>query len=342
LKPLTLRWVVLGFAAGAFFTFWQLWTPLVLAAWFAHLARPLNVRLSRWMGKKERGAAVATVLLVILGLTPIALIVLSLAADARQMISRATESGGAMQALGVLIGNNDGENQLPSAGQLDANAAAALARKHGMSAFGTLSRIAGATTSAIIGLVVFVYGFYVFLVRGTAISNWIHDHAPMDRRYVSRFGAAFIETGRGLIVGFGLTASLQGLVATIGYLVIGLSHALVLGLLTAIAAFLPAIGTGLVWVPLAIALAARGSWGKAAAVLGIGMVISIADNFIRPALSRYGKLDLSVFVLFVAMLGGFAAFGAWGIVLGPLLVRLALEGLEILREERIKQRPAAS
>ncbi len=330
---------MLALAIGAFLTFWPLWAPLVLGAWLAQLARPINERLSRWMGKKERAAALVTVLMVLLGLTPLALIGISLAADAKNMIERVIGSGSAMQALSVLIGTN---GDAKSTGEVDTQAAADLARQHGMSAFGTISRIAGATTTAIIGIVVFVYAFYVFLVRGSAIARWIQQRAPMDERHVARFGNAFVETGRGLIVGFGLTAAIQGVVAGVGYLLIGLPHALVLGMLTGIAAFLPAIGTGLVWVPLAIGLGIAGNWGQAALVLALGSVVSLGDNFVRPALSRYGKLNLSVFVLFVSMLGGFAAFGAWGLVLGPLLVRLAVEGFEILREERQKNRPAAT
>ncbi len=42
--------------------------------------------------------------------------------------------------------------------------------------------------------------------------------------------------------------------------------------------------------------------------------------------------DFRSFVVFVAMLGGLSAFGAWGLVLGPLFVRLMLEALELVRE----------
>jgi len=42
---------------------------------------------------------------------------------------------------------------------------------------------------------------------------------------------------------------------------------------------------------------------------------------------------MPTFLLLAAMLGGLAIFGPWGVALGPLLVRLAVEGLEILREQ---------
>ena len=68
-------------------------------------------------------------------------------------------------------------------------------------------------------------------------------------------------------------------------------------------------------------------------MVAIGIVVSTADNFVRPILSRYGSLRMPTFLLLTSMLGGLAIFGPWGVALGPLMVRLAVEGLEILREE---------
>lgn len=51
-------------------------------------------------------------------------------------------------------------------------------------------------------------------------------------------------------------------------------------------------------------------------------------------LSRKAHLDLPMFLLFIAMLGGIAMFGAWGLLLGPLLVRLAVEALRLGRARR--------
>jgi predicted PurR-regulated permease PerM len=336
----TLRWVVLALSIGAFLTLWPLWAPLVVAAWFAQIARPMHLRLSGWMGKKERGAALATVLLIIVCLAPISVVLASLATDAVDLIDKLSKSRGSREAIGMVL--NGGNVGADNPANLNVETATGLVQRHGASALGTITKIAGATTTAVIGVVVFIYGFYVFLVHGRRSYDWIADNAPLERRDVSRLASAFNETGRGLIVGIGLTAVLQGVVAAIGFLLIGLSHALVFGLLTAFAALIPSIGTGLVWVPLAAGLAIGGDWGKMAAVVVIGLVISIADNFVRPALSRYGKLDLPMYALFVAMLGGFAAFGAWGLLLGPLLIRMTVEGLRLLRERRAPERASTA
>ena len=104
-----------------------------------------------------------------------------------------------------------------------------------------------------------------------------------------------------------------------------------LGLLTAFAALIPSVGTALVWVPLGVGLAIGGRTGEAIAVVVLGCVVAVVDNIVRPVLSRHAHLDLPTFLLFIAMLGGIAMFGAWGLLLGPLFVRLGVEALRIGR-----------
>lgn len=326
-----LRWTVVLLALGAFLALKPLWVPLIMAAWSALLARPLYERLTnRWRHKRQT-AGVLTVLLVLICLTPFVVVALSLASEATRLVHDLLQSKSGAGALHTFFRSGDSDIK-PT--DLDARRAIELARKHGLGALGMAQTLFGAATTAIIGVVVFVFAFYTFLVDGERAYQWFASRSPLPPRSFERLASAFAETGRGLIIGVGLTALLQGVAGGIGYLIVGLPQALVLGLLTVLAALIPSVGSGLVWVPVTIVLFVGDRRGAALAVLIIGCVISVLDNFVRPALSRYGKLELPTFVLFVAMLGGIAAFGAWGLILGPLFVRLAAEGLSILRDNK--------
>jgi predicted PurR-regulated permease PerM len=149
-----------------------------------------------------------------------------------------------------------------------------------------------------------------------------------------RLAGAFVETGRGLIVGAGLTSLLQASVATAVYAALDLPRAIVLGAMTFVASIIPAVGTSVVWLPVAVALGIRGEYVQATIVLLAGaLVISTIDNVTRPIFQRWGgKLDLPAFVLLLAAFGGLGAFGPAGLVLGPLSLRLAREVLVIARE----------
>jgi predicted PurR-regulated permease PerM len=91
-----------------------------------------------------------------------------------------------------------------------------------------------------------------------------------------------------------------------------------------------------------VGLAITDRWGHAVIMTAVGvLVIGFADNLLRPLLSRHGSVQLPTFVLLVAMFGGLATVGAWGLILGPLLVRLAVEAVSIERDKRVALAKAA-
>lgn len=327
--------IVLGVAALAIFA--PMWAPLVLAAWFAHMTRPLLNRLTRRrFAKRKRAAGVIVVVLMLLMLAPIALMVVSIASSAVDMVHRVSQSKGGASALRSIV-ETDGSGGLHlSQAMKTPEKLMDVAKQHGTRAWTMITQLGRLTANVIIGFFVFLLGAYTFLVEGEGAYKWCRTHAPIRPELVDRFAKAFNETGRGLLVGVVLTGLVQSVIATITYLVLGVPSALVLGLLTFFASLIPSVGTGLVWAPVAAGLALTGKTGAAIALVVIGVgVISLVDNFLRPVFSRYGSLDLPTFVLLVTMFGGLALFGAWGLVLGPLFVRLFVEALRIAREERL-------
>jgi len=332
------RWTLLGLCLAAFVALLPLWAPVLLAAWSAILARPLHARLVGRVGGRSGAAGVITVVLVVVALAPVLLVALSLFGAAVELLEKLQQSGGKRDALWALLSS---EPNL-SLDRWDGRRVVEFVRQYGAGALSAANTVVGAATAIGVGAFVFVFGFYTFLVDGRRAWSWVLTHSPLPRRHMARLGDAFVETGHGLLVGVGLTAVLQGFVATIGYLAIGVPQPLVLGLLTTFAALVPSVGTGLVWVPVSIGLLLAGERGPALAILALGLFVSVVDNFLRPALSRYAELRLPTFVLLIAMLGGMAAFGAWGLLLGPLFVRLAIEALRIWRESRAPEPPVAS
>lgn len=336
--PEAIKTVLILLGVGALAIFVPMWAPLVLAAWFAHLTRPLLNRVTHKLQKRRRAAGVLVLVAFLLLMTPIVLLTISVASSAVELVQRVaqTKGGGAADALKSIVTMDDKGGISLGESVKTPDKIADLMRQHGARAWTTLNTIAGATARGLIGFFVFLLGAYTLLVDGEAAYAWARRHAPVRPELFDRFANAFNETGRGLLIGVVLTGALQSTIATIAYLVLGVPSALVLGLLTFFGSLIPSVGTALVWVPVAIGLALSGRTVAAIALGVIGMtVIATIDNFLRPVLTRWGKLDLPSFVVLVAMFGGLALFGGWGLVLGPLLVRLFVEALRIAREERI-------
>jgi predicted PurR-regulated permease PerM len=122
----------------------------------------------------------------------------------------------------------------------------------------------------------------------------------------------------------------------VGFLALGVPRALVLGALTFVCAFVPAVGTAVVWGPVAVGLAIQGHTTKAILLTLLGLLgIGSIDNILRPLFQRWGgKLQLPAFLLLLAAFGGLAALGPLGLIVGPLALRLSRELLAIAKEAR--------
>ncbi|MBI2392199.1 MAG: AI-2E family transporter [Deltaproteobacteria bacterium] len=336
--PEAVRTIAIVLAVAALAVIVPMWAPLVLAAWFAHLTRPLLSRLESRFGKRRRAAGLLVMAAVLLVVGPLVLIVVSMISNAIDMVHKVMQSPSGANALRAIVSpNGESIDVIDVKEALGApDKVMGVARQYGGRAWTTLQMVAGATARGIIGIFVFLFGAYSMLVDGGQAYRWARNHAPIRPELFDRLAHAFNETGRGLLVGIVLTGAVQAGIATIAYVALGVPSALVLGVITLFASLIPSIGTGLVWAPVAAGLALSGRVGAAIAMLVVGLgVVSMIDNFLRPYFARYGKLDLPAFVVLVAMFGGLALFGAWGLALGPLLVRLFVEALRIAREERM-------
>lgn len=325
-----LRWVTLVLCAAALWLCWPLWPALVLAAWTASLLRPLTDRLERRFQGRRQAAAVLVSLVAVAIALPVVLLVVGVVVGARDLV----ESLAASESAKVLLeqvatgSGEDGSLAMPrTLGDV-----VRLAQQYGSEAFAVLSQLAGAAAKALIMLVVYFAGVFAFMRDGRAQWQWVERHAPLHAGQLNRFAAAFDETGRGLLIGVGLTCAAQGLVAMLAYLALGVPQAWVLGPLTGIAAIVPVVGVATIWAPVAVGLALGGHPIKAVILAAVGLgIVGTIDNVLRPVFSRFGALQMPVLVLFVSAFGGLLVLGAWGAILGPLIVRLTIEALRMER-----------
>lgn len=326
------RWLLVGLTAAAIYACWSLWPALVLAAWTARLARPWLVRLERLLHGKRRAAATLSLLMFVLLALPLLALVLGVVSGAQDLARLLAGQPSVQVALqSVALGPQAPVPTLPS----DLGGALVLLERHGAQALAVLGNLAGAAASGALLLLMYFGGAYAFLIHGPELWAWIRRNSPLPNPHLERLSAAFHETGRGLLVGVGLTSATQGLVATLVYLALGVPRWWVLGPITGLASIVPFFGSALVWAPLAVGFFLGEQVGKAAVVVVFGAgVISVADNVLHPIYARVGSLRMPTFLLFAALFGGLSAFGAWGALLGPLIVRLWLEALALQREAR--------
>ncbi len=190
---------------------------------------------------------------------------------------------------------------------------------------------------ASVGIMLYVL-FFLFR-DGRTIATVIRDALPfspdLSRRLLDVFTAVVRATVKGNIV----IAILQGTIGGITFWFLGIQGPLLWGALMVFCSILPAVGSGLVWAPVALFLFLSGDTERGAVLVLIGVgVIGLVDNLLRPPL--VGKdTRLPDYVVLVSTLGGMAQFGLNGFVIGPLIAALFFAGWSVFREERTGTRP---
>jgi predicted PurR-regulated permease PerM len=312
-------------AAFAFLVFLPCSVSLILASWFALLTRPWEMKLSQWLHGRTKAAAVVTSAVVVTILGPVIVALVPVVISAVQLASEVRHSEKWRDAARSVVGDGANDADLMK-----------LVRGHASSAWDAALMVLSTSATLLFGIAMFVVSLFAFSTNGEKTIAWLRAHSPLKASHFNRIAGAYAETGRGLIIGVGVTALIQGAIATATYAVVGIPRALALGLLTTVGALIPGIGTLTIWGPVTLILG-LGGYPVKAAIVGLSgvLIIGSVDNFIKPILSNRAHLHLPPVLVFITMLSGIVMFGPAGLLLGPLFVRVAMEALAIAREERL-------
>lgn len=193
-------------------------------------------------------------------------------------------------------------------------------------------------------MLAFAVGLYVmfFLLRdGERIGRTLLNTVPVERSIAERLAERFLGIVRATIKGSGVVGLVQGVLAGISFVIVGLESALLFGVLTTIFALVPVIGAGAVYIPIGLWLLVTGAMWQSAFILVFGIVvISSSDNVLRPILVGRDT-GIPDWIILITTLGGISFLGFSGIVLGPLVAGLFLASWSILQEYRDEDARAA-
>ena len=205
----------------------------------------------------------------------------------------------------------------------------------------TIPKLINATFGTL-GTVVFMYFIlYFMLVNGEKMETDLYEYVPLKDENVDLLGHEIETMVISNAVGIPLIALLQGLVAVIGYFIIGVNEPWFWFVITCITAMLPIVGAAIAYVPLAIIFFANGhSWqGIFMLIYGFG-VIGTVDNVFRFTLAKKFANVHPLITVFGVIIG-LQLFGFLGLIFGPLLISMFILLLKIYSSEFfVKQREA--
>jgi predicted PurR-regulated permease PerM len=186
---------------------------------------------------------------------------------------------------------------------------------------------------------------YYLLVDGVGSAEEFLKLMP-ERATVRRFLVELTSIYNSLFNVYLINSLLTGLIAAFVYLFIGVPYPVLWGMVTAVFALMPLIGTSAVYVPMALYYLVVQDYFRVAALLVLGTVFLnlFPENILRPALAKAGAA-IHPAVTLLAFAAPIFVIGVMGVVVGPALYGFVLAAyrtrLSMMEEEAGVARPAA-
>lgn len=327
---------------------WPFAAPLLWAALAAILFQPLYQWIYTRSNDSPNKSAIATLLIITFAVLIPGFMIGGLIVDEAASVVVAFQEG----RINIAALANDVVTALPAtvqqwladSGWGDMSEMQERAQQFVNESAGLIAQQAISIGGGVFGFVIsFATGLYVtyFLLRdGKAISARIMHDLPMETSIVSQLTERFVGIVRATIKGSVVVGIVQGTLGAITFWIVGLPSVVLFGMVMAIASLLPAVGSGLVWVPAAIYLLATGAiWEGLFVVFSGVVIIGMADNILRPILVGRDT-GIPDWIILITTLGGIATLGLSGVVLGPLVAGMFLAGWSIIQEIREPQLPS--
>jgi len=193
-----------------------------------------------------------------------------------------------------------------------------------------------AAPERVLALMLFVLVVYGLLYRPLAPGYAIYAAVPDEYHdIVTRLHDRTREVLFALYVIQASTAVATAVVAVVLFFALGYGAPVWLALIAGILQFIPILGPSILVIGLGLAdlvFLDAPVRGIAVLVLGLPLIALLPDVVVRPKLAhRTG--DFSATLYFVGFVGGLLTVGAIGVIVGPLVVALLVETLDILSEE---------
>ncbi len=314
--------------------FWVLIEPffgaIVWAVVVAVLFRPIYERLLDYLpGRTNLVAGITLILILLLVVVPTILLGMALAQEAASIYLRIEDGEIDFGAVFAAF-----EQSLPSwmraqlaaygYGDLDSIRAELEQSISAILEFlvTQLLSVGQGAFQFMLGLGVMLYLTFFLLRDGRALIERIRQMIPLEEKKRQILMDKFLVVIRATIKGSLIIAIIQGTLGGLAFWALDIRGALLWAVLMGICSLIPAIGTGFVWVPVALFLLVTGDvWQGIVLILCGVFVISMVDNLVRPILVGRDT-RMPDYVVLISTLGGLQLFGINGIVIGPLLAAL--------------------
>ena len=176
-------------------------------------------------------------------------------------------------------------------------------------------------------LFIFLFTFYYCLKDGKSLMAFVEKASKQIKGIFTLHLKHMDNVMKAIVHGYFFVAMLQGILALLGYIVLGVPNPFFWGFLTAIFALVPLIGTALIWAPLSIIIFIKGISSdnlytiiSSIILFAYGtFIISTIDNVVRPNIIA-ARVNVHPLTILLGIIGGLQIVGPAGFIIGPVLL----------------------
>jgi predicted PurR-regulated permease PerM len=186
-------------------------------------------------------------------------------------------------------------------------------------------------------LAIMLFVLYYMLVHGSEMEQYLGRIIPLKKQNVQLLARETNRLVKASALGIPLISIIQGVTATIGYIIFGVEEFVLWGFLTGVFAFFPVVGTMIIWVPLVVYMYASGDRSNAIPLFFYSLIVTGNVDYLAriSLLKKMGHVHPVVTVLGVIV--GLGLFGFIGLIFGPLLVNYIILVFRIYTNEFIEK-----
>lgn len=299
--------------------------PFIIALIIAFLLEPLLVRVMRSVRIRRPYAAVLTLLLAIAGLSLfVFLIVARLYTELSELAISLPNYGYLLDFVTKQVDTAERFVKVnPQIQDTLFTTTEALAR--------TLQEWAKSGSAFLLSVLTALPRVFIIIVVSAVATLLISSSYPNVKRFISNLfprrwhvsAQAISEDLGAAVVGYlrsqAILVSVTSIATIGGLLLMGNRYAVTLGVMAGLLDIVPIVGTGMLFVPWAVALFIMGSFGEGLKILVMWIVIMTVRQFLEPKVLSKG-IGIHPLPTLISMYVGLQLIGGYGLIVGPALV----------------------
>jgi predicted PurR-regulated permease PerM len=335
-------WLVVAVTLAFAWILWPFYGAVFWATMLAILFAPLYRRLLQRMGNRRTLAALATLIIILV------IVILPSGLITGLLLQEGLSVYGRIQTGELSFGRYLQQilDALPAwgSGLLDRfglTSLRAVQEKFSAGMMKGIQFIGGQALNIGQNTLDFVVNFFVmlyllfFLLRdGGALARRIKNALPLQDDLQRNLSGKFTNVIRATIKGNIVIAIIQGALGGLIFWILSIQAPVLWGVVMAFLSLLPAVGSAMVWLPVAVYMLVTGAMWQGVVLIAYGvLVIGLVDNVLRPMLvSKDTKLP--DYVVLISTLGGMSIFGFNGFVIGPIIAAMFIAVWDVVAASR--------